>query len=298
MAAFLRIFRSKSQPPAVPTTSFKDRIILITGANTGLGFDAARHFLRLQARHVIIGVRTVAKGEAARTRLEQDTGKKGIISILPLDMNDFASVKTFADKISRDFDQVDVAILNAGVMNRRHTQSPYGFEETLQVNTLATSLLALLLLPLLRKTREVKPTSLPHMVLVSSGLHSSVKRNMLPVPSQHIIKQLSTSTSSSFDGRRQYSISKLLLMWNIVYLARLGMSKYGTADVLITSCCPGFCKSDLGRQYDEWYMRLIMWIVGLLFQRTTEEGSRTLVSAAALGKDAQGGYWKNDRLLT
>ena len=71
----------------------------------------------------------------------------------------------------------------------------------------------------------------------------------------------------------------------------------GEAGVIVTACCPGACKSDLGREYDSWLFRWVVWLFGQLFQRSGEEGSRTFVSAGTLGVEAMGGWWQHDELM-
>lgn len=131
---------------------------------------------------------------------------------------------------------------------------------------------------------------------MSSGSHNFIKRDALPEPPQRIFEQLSTPSvegGKAATGQTQYAISKLLLMYNLPYLANVGGD-----EVIVTSCCPGATKTDLGRYFaTSWWMRLFIWLYTTLMCRTSEEGARTLVSAAYLGKEAKGGYWKNDTLM-
>ena len=298
MAALYRFIYSKWYPPAPPSTSFAGKTVLVTGANTGLGFEAAKHYLNLDAAHLIIAVRSLDKGSAAKARLEQAyPNKKDVIDVLPLDMNSYKSIKEFVDTISTKYDDLHVALLNAGISNRLYSISPEGWEETLQVNTLSTTLLALLLLPKLRASRRNQDDV--HMVIVSSGLHAGVTAKEIDASSENILAACNDSEArfAAGSGVRQYAISKLLVMFVVKELAALGTTAGGEPAVLVTTCCPGACITDLGRQYNRWYEQLAMRLLGPLIARTVEEGSRTLVSAAGLGAESQGGYWKNDQLM-
>src|SRR6185436_1594402 len=82
--------------PPVPTHKFTGQTIIVTGSNTGMGLEAARHFVHLDAAKVILGGRTLSKGEAAKTSIEQTTGKKGVVEVWELDMARYASVQAFA----------------------------------------------------------------------------------------------------------------------------------------------------------------------------------------------------------
>lgn len=300
MSGLLRLLRSKWSPPAKTTSTFNGKTVVITGSNTGLGFQAARTFLELSASHVVLAVRNTSKGDIARKQLEAQTGRDGAISVLELDMNNFTSVKSFAGRVSRQFKSIDIVILNAGLHNREYVTSPEGWEETLQVNTLSTTLLALLLLPKLRSVRPEASASLPHLVLVSSGLHTGVARSSLPSPPQNILSALDTppEPAAAFNGGRQYAVSKLFLMYAVKSLASLATSPSGEPQIIVTSCCPGFCVSELGRQYSSWFEGWAKWAFYGLFARSTEDGARTLVGASTLGVEAQGGYLTNGELQT
>ena len=299
MSALYRFIYSKWYPPAPPNTSFAGKTVLVTGANTGLGFEAAKHYLNLDAARLIIAVRSLDKGSAAKARLEQAyPNKKDVIDVLPLDMNSYKSIKEFVDTISTKYEYLDVALLNAGISNRLYSTSPEGWEETLQVNTLSTALLALLLLPKLRASRRDQGDA--HLVIVSSGLHGGVTGKEISAGSENILASCNDSEArfaAAGGGTRQYAISKLLVMFVVKEIAALGTTAGGEPVVLVTACCPGACITDLGRQYNRWYEQLAMRLLGPLIARTVEEGSRTLVSAAGLGAESQGGYWKNDQLM-
>lgn len=300
MSGLLRLIRSKWNPPAKTTSSFSGKTVLITGSNTGLGFQAARNFLESSASHVILAVRSIPKGHIARDQLESQTGRNGDISVLELDMNSFASVKSFSERVSRQFKKIDIVVLNAGLYNKAYVTSPEGWEETMQVNTLSTTLLALLLLPKLQITRREDPASLPHLVIVSSGLHARVARASLPSPPQNILSTLNIppEPTATFIGGRQYAISKLLLMYAVKSLASVATSSSGEPQVIVTSCCPGFCASELGRQYNGWFEAWARWAFYGIFARSAEDGSRTLVGATSLGEEAQGGYLKDGEVRT
>ena len=66
MARLVHFLTQTWTPPADPTTSFTGRTIVVTGANTGLGFEAALKIYALGAECVVMGVRDIAKGEAAK----------------------------------------------------------------------------------------------------------------------------------------------------------------------------------------------------------------------------------------
>lgn len=79
--------------PPKPTKSFAEQTVIVTGANTGLGLEAARHITRLNATKVILAVRNTSKGEAAKRSIEESTGRLGVVEVWPLDLSNYESVK-------------------------------------------------------------------------------------------------------------------------------------------------------------------------------------------------------------
>ena len=293
MAGFIRLLRSKFVLPADPTTSFSSKTVLLTGGTTGLGLEAAIKFLSLGASTVILGARNPPKAAAAVATISTRAGPhKGIVKVFDLDMSNFASVKAFAARVEKEVERVDVALLNAGVTTRYFERSKEGWEQTLQVNTLSTALLAVLLLPKLRSCQEQSGEP-AHLAITSSGLHSVAKEEWFEVPDTGTILE-KLSAEEGFERGRQYSASKILVEYVVQELAMLATEENGEVSIVVNSLCPGFCQSDLGRQFDGFWEKVAMWVFMGIFARSTEAGSRTLVSATTRGIEAQGKFWKND----
>ena len=155
-------------PPA-PTSDFTGQIIIVTGSNTGLGLEAARHLVALKAEKVILAVRNAEKGEAARRSIEDSTKRSGVIEVWPLDLSSYQSVEQFAQRASK-LPRLDVLLENAGIATQKFTLVE-GNESTITVNVVSTFLLALLLLPKLRETATTFNV-LPRLVIVSSEVHA------------------------------------------------------------------------------------------------------------------------------
>jgi NAD(P)-dependent dehydrogenase (short-subunit alcohol dehydrogenase family) len=164
--------------PAKPEQSFADQVIIVTGSNVGLGFEAARHFYRLNCAKLILAVRTVAKGEIAKEDIAQSvkhrTDSISAIEIWPLDLSDTASTIAFAKRVTEELPRLDVLVENAGIVSSTWEMAE-GFEQTIQVNVLNTFLLALSVLPKLRGSKSNFPDASPHLVVVSSEAHHMTK---------------------------------------------------------------------------------------------------------------------------
>lgn len=162
--------------PQLPSHDFSKQTIIVTGSNTGLGFEAAKHFLHLHCAKLIIAVRTTSKGEDAKQALLSTLSDDGLqispsqIQVWALDLSSSKSVRAFADRASTELERVDVLVENAGIDVQKFALSEDGWETTLQTNVISTCLLALLMLPKMRETAERFDTR-SHLVVVTSDMH-------------------------------------------------------------------------------------------------------------------------------
>ncbi|PGH33526.1 hypothetical protein GX50_03683 [[Emmonsia] crescens] len=275
-------------PPADPTTSFAGKTVLITGANAGLGFEAAIKFAALGASNLIFGVRSLQRGEEAKARIEATTGcGADIIQLVELDMSSYASIENFVQQVNRRFPVVHAAVLNAGVFQSSYKLSPEGWEMSIQVNGISTAYLGILLLPKLRKT-GLSTGRAVHLEIVGSCSQGDV--NVKDVRDTSSILQ-KINDPKNFSIGSQYCISKLLAMWVTTHIA----AKTSVEQVIVSASCPGMCKSNLSHDLG-LVLRGLDGFARSILARTTEQGSRTLVSGTLLGPDAHGGFWTHDKV--
>lgn len=158
--------------PPYPNTDFSGKTVIVTGTNTGLGKEAVRHFVRLNAKKVIGVVRSIARGEAAKAEIEAETGRQGVVDLMECDLSSYASVKAFAANVATQ-DRVDAVVLNAGIATEKFEVFEDN-ESTITVNVVSTTLLILLLLPTLRSF-AAKWDIVPVISVVGSGVHIYTK---------------------------------------------------------------------------------------------------------------------------
>ena len=152
-----------------PQESAAGQTVIITGANVGLGFEAARHFVRLDAAKVILAVRHPEKGEAAKRSIEELEKCQDVVEVWSLDLCSYESVQHFAEQVQKTLPRVDILLENAGVA--KYTYSMAEDDETsITVNVVSTFLLALSLLPKLQET-AIRYNVKPHITIVSSNVH-------------------------------------------------------------------------------------------------------------------------------
>ncbi|KXN84241.1 WW domain-containing oxidoreductase [Leucoagaricus sp. SymC.cos] len=259
----INAFRDQyTRVPPVVQADLKGKTVVIVGANTGLGFEAAQHFARMGAGKLILACRS----------LRDATGHTGI-ELWLVDLAEFSSVKAFADKVLGELGGLDILMLNAGVgpgMGGKYEATVDGWENTLQVNALSGSLLALLLLPHMFETAQRFNTT-PRIVVVSSEVHywASIEDKVFESPNAFELM-----------GSKEYCTPQqvpygLLQMLNIFFTRALN-NRLRSKDVIVNTINPGFCYSELHRN-----MRgLFVTVFEKLLARTAEEGGRLLVWAA------------------
>jgi NAD(P)-dependent dehydrogenase (short-subunit alcohol dehydrogenase family) len=141
----------------------RGRVVVVTGANSGIGFEASLALAGVGA-HVVLGCRNEALGaEALATIRERHPAAS--LELVRLDLADLASVRRFADLVGERHARLDVLVNNAGVMALPHRRTADGFEMQLGTNHLGHFALTGLLLERLLATegsRVVTVSSLAH----------------------------------------------------------------------------------------------------------------------------------------
>jgi retinol dehydrogenase-12 len=266
-----------------PTQSFDGQTIIVTGANVGLGLEASRHFARLGAAKVILACRTVSKGEEAARLVEETTGRKGVCEVWQVDLGNFDSVKDFTQRTAK-LDRLDVVCENAGIATRVYEEMS-GMESSIAVNVVGTFLMALNLLPILRKSGKAHGT-VPRLVITTSEVHFWSK--MAERHEDSIFDALKKDDPKYMADR--YQTSKLLEVFAVRALAeQMNKGPHASERVILNLVNPGLCHSSLSRNVTG-VQGLIFKFVKLVLARSTEAGSRTLVFSAAGGSETHGKY--------
>ncbi|NXD22535.1 RDH12 dehydrogenase, partial [Spelaeornis formosus] len=144
------------------TARLEGKVVIITGANTGIGKETARDLA--QRGKVIIACRDIVKAEAAASEIRTETGNQQVI-VKKLDLADTKSIREFAEKFLAEEKELHILINNAGVMLCPYSKTADGFEMHLGVNHLGHFLLTFLLLERLKQSapaRIVNVSSLAH----------------------------------------------------------------------------------------------------------------------------------------
>lgn len=219
-----------------PSKSFADQTVIVTGSNTGLGKEAARHIARLGASTLILAVRSLERGEAAKEDIERSTGcGKDVIKVWQLDMASYNSVLKFAERAERELRRVDVLLANAAIATGYFTMAEDN-ESTLTVNVISTLLLVLAMLPKMKKTAKSYSTS-PVITITSSGAHAGADFPAKSAPDGQLFATMNDQ-SNGFDFGR-YPLSKLLELFCVRSIGE----QHPNMSVAINDVDPGLCQS-------------------------------------------------------
>jgi NAD(P)-dependent dehydrogenase (short-subunit alcohol dehydrogenase family) len=273
---------TKSKPPP-DTTSFAGQTAIITGSNVGIGLEASRQMLARGLSHLIMGVRSLPKGEAAAASLRTShPGAK--IEVWSLDMISYDSIRNFAERCS-SLARIDKVIQNASVLNVDFKICATGHEETFQVNYLSTALLAILLLPILK---EQHLTGNPRRLTIVSS--NAGLTNLFP--NRDIVPLIPSFDNPQFWGpfMDRYATTKSLQL-----ILTHKLSEYvKSADVVINAVDPGFVAgSSLHRSFSGC-SGVIFDTLKRLTARTMEEATWTYMDAVGVkGEESHGGFLVN-----
>ncbi|KAK4204345.1 putative Dehydrogenase/reductase [Triangularia verruculosa] len=282
---FVRFVLHQFLPLPVPNANYSNKIVIVTGGNGGIGLEAARHFARLGAR-VIIACRNTESGQQAKTDIER-ANYPGRVEVWPLDLCSFDSVKAFCAKANTALDRLDVLTLNAGIMATDLLISAEGggYETTILTNVISTFLMAFLLMPLLKQTAQQQAEKAV-VTVVASEAHflTSFKERFQP-------SIFECFRNGDFDPYERYSTSKLLDLLLASELAnRLdASSSTGNSKIIVNSVNPGLCRSSLFNEVP-FIVSILVGFLSLIFARSSEQGSRALLAAAAGGRETHGKY--------
>lgn len=143
---------------------------IVTGANVGLGYEAAKHFVAAGAKKVILGVRDLKTGEVAKEQIQAATNTRGIAEVWKLDKANYDDVRAFARRAVEQLERIDALVENASTALGHAHQYVLreGHESSVTINVLSTFLLGTLLFPKMMESAK-KFKIVPHFTVVTSG---------------------------------------------------------------------------------------------------------------------------------
>lgn len=251
------------------------KTVVVTGANSGLGFEAAKEFASHGAS-VVLACRDVDRGSEAGERIREEAPETRL-TVIELDLADLQSVQRFATRFEETHDDLHVLCNNAGVMAIPRKETAEGFETQFGVNHLGHFALTGLLLENLHETAGET-----RVVTQSSGLHESGEIDFEDLQGER-----------SYDKWDAYSQSKLANLL-FAYELQRRFSRAGVEDVLSVACHPGYAATNLQERGPE-QSGSTLHLLGIkaanaLVAQDAEIGALPMLYAATASDIAGGGY--------
>lgn len=248
------------------------KVVMVTGANAGIGKETALSLARMGATVVLV-CRSRSKGEAAQADIQTASNNPHVDLILA-DFASLAAVRRAAETFLARYDRLDVLVNNAGLYLGKRLLSADGYEMTFAVNHLAPFLLTNLLLDTLKASAPAR------IINVSSGAHAAGR-----------IRFDDLQSARGYQGFRAYADSKLA---NILFSNELARRLAGTG-VTANSLHPGAVASNFAQDTGGFFGQLFK--LARPFMRTPEQGAQTSIYLASAPEiaDVSGVYFVDSR---
>jgi NAD(P)-dependent dehydrogenase (short-subunit alcohol dehydrogenase family) len=255
-----------------------ERTVLVTGANSGLGYEATEAFARNGAT-VVMACRSVDRGEQAAQEIRESVGSTGAtLNVRECDLASLSSVAEFATEVREDYDELHVLCNNAGVMAIPRAETEDGFEMQLGVNHLGHFALTGHLLDLL-----VETPGETRIVTHSSTAHTSGTADFDDLHRE-----------DSYGKWEAYGQSKLANLL-FAYELQRRLAATGHTDTLSVACHPGYADTNLQyRGPEEMGSTLrygVMRVANAVFAQSAERGALPLLYAATAADVDGGAYY-------
>jgi NAD(P)-dependent dehydrogenase (short-subunit alcohol dehydrogenase family) len=238
----------------------QDKVVLITGANSGIGKETTRALARRGAR-LVMACRNLAKAEPVRQAIQEESGNSQI-ELMALDLASLASIRGFTGQFSEKYQQLHVLLNNAGTFSMSRQETLDGFELTMGVNHLGTFLLTHLLLPELQRTPDSR------IVNVSSNVYY---RGEIDLDDLQLERR-------KYRGMNAYANSKLA---NVCFTLDLA-AQLQDLGVTVNALHPGHVATNIWRLWPEerWYQTLLIKIMNRT-AISAQEGAQTSIYLAS-----------------
>jgi NAD(P)-dependent dehydrogenase (short-subunit alcohol dehydrogenase family) len=276
-------------PTEVRDVDLRGKTAIVTGANSGVGFESSRQLLDLGLSKLILAVRSEEKGNAALAKLSQGrTIDANAIEVWLINFSDYSSVVSFAER-TKSLEHLDIVILSVGIFPASRTSNERTkHDEMIQVNYLSTALLTILLLPICKAKKGSQPARITVVSSEVSAWTSFKERNERPLLS-------ALDKPGNINLLDRMMVSKLLGQLFLTRLTKL----VPTTVAIINSASPGgLHDTGFGNEHEKGVIAAIVKSVQRRMYYTSAVGSRTVVDAAVRhGKETHGEFFSFQKMV-
>jgi NAD(P)-dependent dehydrogenase (short-subunit alcohol dehydrogenase family) len=251
------------------------RFVIVTGGNSGIGFEAAREFARHGAS-VLLACRDVQRAQRAKSAIEASAGSRGRVQLAELDVSNLDSVTAFAGGL--DWACIDILVNNAGVMGGPSLRSAQGFDRQVATNHLGPFALTARLWPRLEKAAAGRVVNVSSLAARGGTLEGTFGSSAL-------------TDFNPYEEMAVYAITKQANLLFTAELARRG--RVAGSSIRAMAVHPGLARTNLfKRQLNEQgrrYITSMLPVMGLAFQ-SARAGALPTLRAATDGSLASGDF--------
>ncbi|KAK3085657.1 hypothetical protein FSP39_006774 [Pinctada imbricata] len=250
--------------------------VVVTGANSGIGFETART-LALYGATVILACRNLDSAEKSRQSILQERSQAKV-EVMHLDLASLRSVKMFADEYRSKQWPLHLLILNAAVFGLPYTRTEDDLEITFQVNHLSHFYLTKLLWETLVQSQPAR------VIVLTSESHRFTDLSL-----DNLSEEKLSPTAGKYSDLKMYNVSKLLNVLFSLHLEKL----LGMQGVHSISVHPGNCMNTSLSRY--WWLYRIFFFLASPFTKSMQQGAATTVYCSVASElEGVGGMYFNN----
>lgn len=247
------------------------KTVIVTGANSGLGFEGVKKFAEKNAE-VVMACRSIERGKNAKQEIEEEVDNADL-AVRKLDLASLKSVKNFAEEFKANHKELDILCNNAGIMAIPREETEDGFEKQFGVNHLGHFALTAHLMPALKNAEEAR------IVNQSSAIHERGRINFDDLMHE-----------KEYSPMQVYGDSKLA---NILFTYELDR-KLSDTDIEALACHPGYAATNLQSRGPEKegsaLKKYMMKAANKVLAQSAEQGTLPMLYAATSSKAKSGDY--------
>ena len=252
------MIRNNRRDPKICTDDFRDRLVVISGATSGIGYHTARKFASHGARLLFIN-RNEKKSEALKTKIEKEYGVR--CDYIIADLSNLKDIFKAAEKLAKTDIPIDVLIHNAGIYLTKRELTDEGFDKVFVVHHLSSFVINILL------SEKLKSQDKARIIMVSSEGHRFAAWGLR-------LDDLNWE-KRRYSGLKSYGSAKLAQLLSMLLIAEY-FKPWG---VTINAMHPGAVRSETGQENGPLYR----WVKKHIYDRTLKPTEISAESIYYLG---------------